>query len=186
MKANTGVGNPNSWGISSEHEDWVLENGKARAVPGSEWTEAEFQADLKVKRWCYEECKKAGLDVMKYGIDSLAGHYMFDGVNRAECPGKFWREQYRIRLHGLLGVPPVDVQESRMANISADGSKRVVEEGNFIVTYNNNIAVLRTGSTDGKFPGRMSKNFGGNWLWFRTLNDQGQLVAPYWSDKEGD
>lgn len=78
------------------------------------------------------------------------------------------------------------VLEDNMANLNGDGSQRIVSEGNFIVTYNGNVAVQRVGSTDGKYPGRMSKNFGGNWLWFRTLNDQGQLVAPYWSDKEGD
>jgi hypothetical protein len=46
--------------------------------------------------------------------------------------------------------------------------------------------VQRLGSTDGRFPGRISKNFGGNWLWFRTLDANGQLVTPYWSAEEGD
>ena len=179
--------NPNLYLISTEHEDAETVNGKTRFIPGSEWTEAQFQADLRVKRWCYEEVRRVtGGDLMRFGIDSLAGHHMFDGVNRAECPGRFWREQYRVRLHGLLGVPPVDVLEGNMANISADGSKRVVEEGPFIVTYNGNVAVQRLGSTDGRFPGRISKKFGQNWLWFRTLDDAGNLVAPYWSEVEGD
>ena len=73
-----------------------------------------------------------------------------------------------------------------MANLNSDGSQRIVSEGNFITTYNGNVAVQRVGSTDGRFPGRMSKNFGGRFLWFRTLDENGNLVAPYWSEVEGD
>lgn len=101
------------------------------------------------------------------------------GGSGTQCPSK------RIPWDKVLAWygQGVDID---MANLNADGTQKIVSEGNFIVTYNGGVAVLRTGSTDGRFPGRMSKNFGGNWLWFRTLNDQGQLVAPYWSDKEGD
>lgn len=105
-----GKRSPNNYLISTEHEDYESVNGVSRAIPNSEWTEAEFQADLKVKRWCYEETRRVkGTDLMPFGLDSLASHHMFDPVNRAYCAGKFWREQYRVRLHGLLGVPPVDV-----------------------------------------------------------------------------
>lgn len=177
-----GSSNPNGYLISTEHEDWTLVNGKATAVPGSQWTAAEYAADLKVKRWCIDEVKRVtGENLMRFGLDSLAGHFMFDGVNRRDCPGLYWTQDYRQRLFNDLTQG-----EDDMANLNADGSQRIVSEGTFIVTYNNNIPVTRLGSTDGKFPGRMSKNFGGTWLWFRTLNDQGQLVAPYWSPTEGD
>ena len=175
--------NPNLYLISTEHEDAETVNGQTRFIPGSEWTTAQYAADLKLKRWCIaEEKKKANGDVMRFGIDSLAGHHMFDGVNRAECPGRFWRNDYRARLYADL----TGQQENNMANLNSDGSQRIVGEGNFIVTYNSNVAVQRVGSTDGLFPGRISKNFGGNWLWFRTLDPSGQLVAPYWSPDEGD
>lgn len=88
---------------------------------------------------------------------------------------------------GVAGINcDLSLMEESVANLTVDGSQRIVSEGNFIVTYNNNIPVTRIGSTDGNFPGRMSKNFGGNWLWFRTLDDNGNLVAPYWSATEGD
>lgn len=101
-----GSPNPNLLFISTEHEDWVLDGRTASAVPGSQWTQAQFDADLKLKRWCYEEYAKEGVNLLQYGIESLTGHYMFDGVNRAECPGKFWRDEYRLKLFTGLGVPP--------------------------------------------------------------------------------
>jgi hypothetical protein len=39
------------------------------------------------------------MDVMRFGLDSLTGHYMFDGVDRAHCPGSGWPRQ---RLFGDL------------------------------------------------------------------------------------
>lgn len=98
------------------------------------------------------------------------------GGTGTQCPSK------RIPWEAILQP----AQENEMANLNADGSQRIVSEGNFIVTYNGNVAVQRVGSTDGRFPGRMSKNFGGKWLWFRTLDANAQLVAPYWSEDEGD
>lgn len=95
-----GQRNPNGYLISIEHEDYVSVNGVSQHVPGSEWTQAEYAADLAVKRWCVAEVKRiTGRDLLKYGIDSLAGHHMFDGVDRAECPGKFWRDDYHARLY---------------------------------------------------------------------------------------
>lgn len=91
----------------------------------------------------------------------------------------------RIPWDKILAAPP---QEDDMANLSPDGSQRIVAEGPFIVVYNGGVAVMRYGSTDGMYPGRQSKRFGGDWLWFRTLDDQNppNLVAPYWSPVEGD
>lgn len=112
--ATMGKRSPNNYLISTEHEDAETVNGETHYIDGSQWTDAEFQADLKVKRWCVEEMRRYGVDVMKFGIDSLAGHHMFDPVSRSFCPGRFWRDEYRVRLHGLLGVPPIDVKENPM------------------------------------------------------------------------
>ena len=88
----------------------------------------------------------------------------------------------------LNAIPYQPIEEDEMANLNPDGSQRIVAEGPFIVTYNGGVAVQRIGSTDGMYPGRMSKRFGGDWLWFRTLDDANppSLVAPYWSPVEGD
>ncbi len=181
-----GKRSPNNYLISTEHEDYELVNGVSHSIPGSQWTDAEFDADRRVKAWCIAETQRVkGADLMKFGIDSLASHHMFDPVNRAYCAGAYWRNEYRQRLFAALTFA-TPVQEDSMANLNADGSQRIVSEGNFIVTYNGNIPVTRLGSTDGKYPGRLSKNFGGTWLWLRTLDEKGNLVAPYFSAVEGD
>ena len=89
-------GNPNDYLISTEHEDETELN-----MP---WPEALYEADLRVKHWCIDECRARGLDVLRFGIDSLAGHFMFDGVNRANCPGKGWpRERLFAELTATVG-----------------------------------------------------------------------------------
>lgn len=116
----TGTGNPNSYGmVSTEHEDWTLVSGKATAVPGSQWTQAEYDADVKLKRWCIDEVKRVtGKDMVRFGLDSLAGHHMFDGVNRAECPGRFWRNEYRSRLFADLNAQEEDDMFTRFNAIA--------------------------------------------------------------------
>lgn len=80
MKAGTGTSNPNAWLISTEHEGF----------PADEWTPAMLDADIRVKRWCIEECERAGFNALQFGIDSLAGHFMFDQMDRPSCPGPHW------------------------------------------------------------------------------------------------
>lgn len=59
--------------------------------------------------------------------------------------------------------------------------------GTFQTIFNAGVPVLRLGSTDGQFPGRISKLFGGKYLWLRksanTLNGESLAV---WSEEEGD
>lgn len=94
MKGETATGNPNAWLISTEHED------RASAPV---WTPAMYEADLRVKRWCVEEVRRVlGVDPLRFGLDSLAGHHMFDSVNRSNCPGPHWRDEYRNRLYADL------------------------------------------------------------------------------------
>lgn len=101
--ATMGRQNPNLYLISTEHEDAETVNGKTRFIPGSQWSAAQYEADLKLKRWCVTEMHNVrGKDLLRFGIDSLAGHHMFDSVNRAECPGRFWRNEYRERLFNDL------------------------------------------------------------------------------------
>jgi hypothetical protein len=97
--AEMGMRNPNTYLISTEHEDAITVNDRTVFVKDSEWTPEQYAADLKLKRWCVEEVKRVtGQDLLRFGIDSLAGHHMFDPVNRKECPGKKWRDEYRARL----------------------------------------------------------------------------------------
>lgn len=98
--------NPNNYLISTEHEDWELVNGIARAVPNSAWTPQQYNADLALKKWCIEEVSKVtGKDLMKFGIESLTGHFMFDGVNRVNCPGKYWENTARWSIFDDLFKP---------------------------------------------------------------------------------
>ena len=95
--------NPNGYLISTEHEDAETVNGRTVFVPGAAWTPEQYAADLRVKQWCIDEVRRVtGKDLMRFGLDSLAGHYMFDAVNRANCPGPSWQREYRQRLFSDL------------------------------------------------------------------------------------
>lgn len=61
------------------------------------------------------------------------------------------------------------------------------KEGTFHVLYNDDVPVLRIGSTDGRFPGRISKLFGDKHYWLRMSGDRinGQPLAV-WSETEAD
>lgn len=175
--ATQGWQNPNLYLISTEHEDYVRVNGVSRAVPGSQWTEEQYAADLKVKRWCREEIKRVqgGYDIMGYGIDALASHYMFDPVNRVYCAGSYWQNEYRARLfNDLMGDPTL------LMVPGFSGEKMV---GNFLVKYVNGLPVYRTGSTDGTAQGRVSRRRGDKWYWDRTNPANGTF---YQSPEEGD
>jgi hypothetical protein len=115
--AEMGKRSPNNYLISTEHEDHELVGGVARAIPNSQWTQAEFDAGVRVKRWCIEEMGRQNL--MRFGIDSLASHHMFDPVNRSYCAGKFWREDYRwalfAQLEGGAEMPEPTLEEIALA-----------------------------------------------------------------------
>lgn len=117
---------PNLYLISTEHEDYESVNGVSRAVPGSEWTGPQYESDLRVKRWCRDEVMRVqGADVLRFGINSLAGHHMFDAVNRAGCPGRFWRDEYRDRLFADL-TGGGDLSEEDKAKIERERLRRLV------------------------------------------------------------
>ena len=94
MARETATGNPNAWLISTEHAGW----------PSEEWTPAMYESDLRLKRWCVAECRGAGMDLLRFGLDSLTGHYMFDGAARANCPGPHWPQ---ARLFADLTAAPL-------------------------------------------------------------------------------
>lgn len=115
-----GKRSPNNYLISTEHEDYELVNGKSHAVPDSQWTPAEYEADLRVKRWCIEETlRHTGAELMRFGLDSLASHHMFDPVNRSYCAGKFWRNEYRERLFNDLTQQEEEMDPKVKALIAA-------------------------------------------------------------------
>ena len=70
------LGNPNVLTVSIEHEGFS----------GEEWTEAMYQADLRLKRWLVETHGKMG----ESHVLILLGHYDIDSVTRAGCPGPTW------------------------------------------------------------------------------------------------
>jgi len=101
--ANMGYRNPNEYLISIERED--VEEIDGRTVYLSDWPEVQYQALLEIHRWCRQEIAAVkGVDVLRFGIDSLAGHHMFDNVNRVNCPGPVWRNEIRQRLFNDLTV----------------------------------------------------------------------------------
>lgn len=91
---------------------------------------------------------------------------------------------HSVDLIVMEEVSPVSV------NLNADGSKRieaqVMEDGReYIVIVNDNVPVLRIG---GDLPGRLAKNYGGNWLYLRQILDDGVSWAPgtFFSATPGD
>lgn len=92
--------NPNVVTWSIEHEGW----------PEDKWTEEMLQADVKLKRWLYR--RRPGI--------ILVGHYQFDSVNKANCPGPNWprellaakmiagtEEEMKPPLYRIEGKPEV-------------------------------------------------------------------------------
>lgn len=155
--------NPNRYLISIEHEDETELN--------MVWPVAMYQADLKLKRWCADEVKRVqGFNLLRFGLDSLAGHFMFDQVNRLHCPGAGWpREQLYADLTG---------------GIMADGW---VKEGHQMVLYNEGARVLVIGNEDGTLPGQIAKLYGDKYRWLKTADAtiKGDSVVVY-SDVSGD
>ncbi len=154
--------NPNLYLISTEHEDCETVGGKTVYVPGSQWTEAQYQADLKLKRWCVEECRKKGdgNDPLKYGTWSLTGHYMFDSINRAECPGRYWRDEYRARLfNDLVGENPMPAERVWLYGNEQAGCE---VRGKQLFYWHNGIEVDAVGDYEGKLPGAHYHHAGQN------------------------
>lgn len=163
--------NPNGYLISTEHEDYEMNpHGQPRPIPNAEWTPEEYAADLKVKRWCVEEiAEHTGKPLLRFGIDSLAGHYMFDPVNRAECPGKSWRESYRAMLYDELTKaapgPRVWAWGNEVAGCEIRGSQ--------LFYWHNGIEIDAVGDYEGKLPGAHYHHAGddenGKPIWVEVL-----------------
>ena len=159
--AQMGKANPNVYLISTEHEDAITVNGQTVFIAGSEWTPEMYAMDLRIKRWCVEEVRRvAKQNLMPFGIDSLAGHHMFDPRNRANCPGRFWRDEYRARLYADL------TEEDELAGIAR-------RNGNMIEFTNpDGFVVLRLGNEDGSDGSRLQvpegdPEAGGRWRTYK-------------------
>lgn len=148
--AEMGQRNPNGYLISTEHEDAITINGETHFVPGSQWTPEQYAADLKVKRWCVEEVGvQTNANLMRFGIDSLAGHHMFDSVNRKECPGRFWRNEYRARLFEDLTQAPAAPRVWAWGNEVAGCEVR----GKQLFYWHNGVEIDAVGDYEGNFVG---------------------------------
>lgn len=101
-------------------------------------------------------------------------------TSSADLTATLWEHNEVVRLGGSGTACP----SSRIPwdVILATENEMLKQEGNFLVVYNGAVPVWRFGSTDGLYPGRLSKNFGGQWFWLRTSKD-GHAV---WSSEEGD
>lgn len=101
--------NPNGYLISTEHEDKQQTN--------LHWPNAMLEADKAVKKWCVEETARVlNKNLLRFGIDSLAGHYMFDFRNRPYCPGTWWRDSGRFLIYNSL----VNEEEVEMKRFNAE------------------------------------------------------------------
>lgn len=168
--AEMGRGNPNGYLISTEHED--------KTVTNYVWSPEMYAADLKLKQWCVEEVKRVtGKDMLRFDIDSLAGHHMFDSVNRKYCPGTGWPREKLYK----------DLRGGDLANLNGDGSMRIVEENGCMVFYIQNIPVFRIGDAQGgPYVGQLAKNFGGQFIFLRNPGDADGKAEAYWSPEPGD
>lgn len=61
------------------------------------------------------------------------------------------------------------------------------KKGKQQILVNEGVEVLKIGDEAGQFPGRIAKNFGGEWFWLRrgTVDQNGEYDV-YFSPKEGD
>lgn len=172
--------NPNGYLVSVEHEDYTNINGVSRPVPGSEWTMEQYAADLRLKRWMVDEVRRVkGKDLLRFGIDSLADHHMFDPVNRAECAGKYWRNNYREQLYSqLMGEKPIPGGDT-LADLKGDGSMKIVAEGDQMCFYIKGVCVLKIGpETPDAAVGRIQKLFGDKYYSLAHLPAPDEHNAP--------
>ncbi len=125
---------------------------------------------------------------MRFGIDSLASHHMFDPVNRAECAGRFWRDEYHGRLFVDLAPAP--------DRVWAYGNERnglELRGETHQVTWLGGIEVYAIGDPEGVGLGRIAKRFEDKpdgtqvWKWLRLgkPHENGEYDAK-WSQIEGD
>ena len=111
--------NPNEYLISIEHEDAETINGQT--VFFGSWTQAQYDASLKVHKWCREEIAYVkGVEMLRFDMDSMAGHYMFDAINRANCPPAKWKNEYRQGIYTSLINQETDMAFHRYAHGFAD------------------------------------------------------------------
>lgn len=183
-------GYPRGWSA----DDWGLSMELAQSDKQEPFADATIErAAMQAAEWCLIH----GISPVHLGsisqvgpaptVSGIIGHDELENgrkLGKSDPGRQFPWDDFIARVRRYMDGD----EEGSMANLNEDGSQRIVSEGNFIVTYNGGVPVQRLGSTDGMYPGRMSKNFGGQWLWFRTLDDANppNLVAPYWSDREGD
>jgi len=129
--------NPNVVTWSIEHEGW----------PNDLWTEAMYQADLKLKRWLLEQ--EPGL--------AIVGHFQFDSVSRANCPGPNWP---RARL--IADLKEKEVLEDQFAQLRATEMRLMnladVAHGVTLATQMRMISAIR--HNEGESPEEEERQWG--------------------------
>lgn len=118
-------------------------------------------------------------------ISSLKGWIPSRPTSKVDITHTLWEHNEVIRLGGSSTQCPsgrIPWAEILRRLAIPDIKNGLLTEGNFQIVYNNDIPVWRWGSTDGNFPGRISKLFGKDWLWLR-VDEHGMAI---WSNVEGD
>lgn len=108
--------NPNVVTWSIEHEGY----------PEDLWTEAMYQADLKLKKWLWEQ--KSGL--------ILIGHCHIDSVNKSNCPGPNWpRERLLADLEVNMGSGLSQISENWVKAIAREEASKVLKDARLTALF---------------------------------------------------
>jgi hypothetical protein len=149
---------------------------------------AGFEAGIYTAAWCYPEITGSATEFS----DLPLWHAAYPANREPPSFDTFkpyggWQRpaiwQY-VGTTDLSGIN-VDLNVREVAQAPAEGPAFPdgwIKEGNYQVLYNRSVAVMRIGSDDGAFPGRIAKNFGGRWLFLRSADDG----RAFWSTQEGD
>lgn len=151
------------WGIYSSQSEWQRLTGNSQAFAGDKCWTANYP---------YKAIPPVGY------LPDFNSFPAFGGM-----VGKVW--QFSDQCYDEPTFDMNAMEEYGPVNLNADGSQRLVSEGEYIVLYNQNIPIKRWG---GETPGQEQKDFGGVWytVTHGESTDGGHTSPMLYSDKPGD